>query len=121
MREHIRTLKERIKKLGALQPILKRLRKTTLEPDERKALEAKLDKDCGTVEHGIPWEVIRRRIRITAYLNLYRHLRGKDQCHNIREGGEYYYDKEMKALCEEFKLEIAPPHPVRIDTKAEPA
>jgi len=103
------TLKERLKTMAAQQKPLKRARKTSIPKEERGALLL----DAG-IEHC--WAVIcdrtgasnaaafvrERRARITACLNLYNELRGREYRHGIKKGFEYLYDKEMKKLTEEL-------------------
>ena len=81
-----------------MQPRLKRARKTTLKPDERKAL--KLGDDDRPVRAA--WLVLENRVKITALLNLYHELRGHEACHGVRKGFGYLYEKEFSKLRSEF-------------------
>jgi len=99
----IAELKKRIKLLSAVQKKAKRARKTKIP----KAEYIKLKKEVmgsSEAEWSPEWDVLRRRIEITATLNLYNELRGKEACHGIRKGLRYLYEKYAGDLKSSFKL-----------------
>jgi hypothetical protein len=98
----IKSLKEKIKLLAELQKKTKLARKTVrIDPELRK----KLLEELGT---EYPACVARsRKVEITAHLNLYLELRGKEYRHNVPEDSylKSQYEKIVKALREELKTE----------------
>lgn len=104
-RTAIREVKKRIKDLAVTQKKGKRARKTTIPAEER----AKLLKEfnlVGASQWKIANAVIERRGEITAHLNFYRELRGKEACHGVRDGAEYAYAVAMDSLRREFPISV---------------
>lgn len=103
----IAALKSKIKALAAIQRPLKRLRKTLLPEAERSSLLVR----TGTTEwSGLDpedlshraWSLVeRRRLEITAALNLRHELRGSALRHGVQDLDRYHYDKAIAALREE--------------------
>ena len=94
-----RFFKERLALLAAAQVKAKRARKQ-LPPAELAALRAEL---MGPDDLGwrAPRDVVRRRVEITACLNLYHELRGSAHRHGIRKGWEWYHERTLTRLRED--------------------
>jgi hypothetical protein len=98
-----RELKSRLKNLAVLQKKTKRARKTTLPKEEYQKLK---DEVCPKKTDWYPTnEAFLRRGEITAHLNFYREIRGKEACHSVRHGVEYEYESTLKRLRKEFVIE----------------
>lgn len=98
----IRTLKEKIKTLAVLQKKTKLARKTVrIDPELRK----KLLEELGTEYPGSV--AVSRKTVITAHLNLYLELRGKEYRHNVPTDSyeKSRYEKELIQLRKELKIE----------------
>ena len=94
----IRTLKQRIKDLAEMQRDCKLARKTKYLPESReKELRAKWPSSFAA------WaDVFERRAEITACLNYYLELRGREYRHGIRDSLAYEYQQYMSALRKEL-------------------
>lgn len=93
----VRWLKALIKEMAVRQHLCKLGRKTVHCQDEAKAARetVKLSAEsCG-------FEVIKNAAKITAMLNLYAELRGKEHRHGIPKGWEYLYERALTGLREE--------------------
>lgn len=99
----VREVKSRIKNLAVLQRKTKRARKTTIPKEEYQRLK---DEVCPKKADWYPTnEAFLRRGEITAHLNFYREIRGKEACHAIRKGVEYEYKSTLESLREEFVID----------------
>lgn len=103
IRTAARELKSRLKNLAVLQKKTKRARKTTIPREEYLRLKEEV---CPKKADWYPTnEALLRRGEITAHLNFYREIRGKEICHAVRMGVEYEYESTLKRLRKEFVID----------------
>ena len=91
-----RYLKERLAALSALQVEAKRARKRLPEATLaalRREITGKDDPSWNAA-----YDVMERRAKITACLNLYHELRGSDHRHGVRRGWEWSYELMVTLL-----------------------
>jgi len=97
--------KSRINALSRRQKALKRLRKTSISAEEKKALIEETQISTGwayeTIEQVASWQVHVGAVAVTALLNWYAEVRSRKFRNAIREGFDHHYEKAMKAICEE--------------------
>ena len=92
-------VKARIKELSVLQREVKEARKRTYGKDRVIALAKKLGA-TNPLWFSPQSNVVDRKTTITATLNYYNELRGKEYRHNVKT--QWYYDRAFKALVAEF-------------------
>jgi hypothetical protein len=98
-------VKQEIKKLAEEQPILKRARKSLLPREEFAVIKKQFAPDKDWWDHNSAAGMVRdRKIKITAYLNLYHELRGSDYRHGVRDDNKWWYDRCYNKLKEEVTV-----------------
>ena len=112
-RRGVAALKNRIKELAARQKAWKAaLRMPRKDANDRMHLQWAIDKILppDPKRYGSPhydvtyvqsWAAA-RKIKISAYLNVYAQVRGKAPCHTPREGWQYELPRHMNRAREEF-------------------
>ena len=100
----VQEIRTQLKDLGPKQKWAKRARKTTISDDEALLLQAK----CAPGASG--WfpsmYVAHHRIKITALLNFYREVRGKEHCHGIRPLTESEYQSALDQLRNKYRYTV---------------
>lgn len=106
----IHKLKSKIKGLSREQKCLKRARKTSIPLLECRLLLAQGGLTLTTLSPGKPedaWlEVERRRLVITACLNLYHELRESEHRHGVAKADLYWYRQCEGSLRKEFLVTL---------------
>lgn len=106
--EQIRKLKTMIKDLSFVQHVSKRLRKTKLAPEERERLKKSLEGIMVKSFYGVGsnGDVVLRACYITAALNIYLGLRGREYRHQVNDQTRYWVESYTKEIPKELEAPI---------------
>jgi len=105
--EQIRKLRTTIKDLSFVQHVSKRLRKTKLAPEEREKLKKSIEGRAVKSFYGLGsnGDVCLRACYITAALNIYLGLRGREYRHQVNDQTRYWVESDTREILKELETE----------------